>query len=266
MHRRLFMASLGVFALIAITLLSGCSFGEEAVAETNGSWLALPWLTLFVVWSPIWWIIFIALNIALIWAISDEDHGGRVATGIFACWFLAMEFFGTLGFLNWLGESPLWHTLLLIAGYLVGGAIWGPIYWIFRGISRRHDYNDELKDFLNEKGVDQSPTDPLPEHLVDEWSQRLLKSNKWSTGPLYGNPDDLSKRKIQLHLSAWDHKWHLIAQMAWWPWSILWSLFADVIRGVWRVVYTIYADILEKISKWTFRGTEGHFKQPNDKE
>jgi len=235
----------------------------------------LPWIALFVTWSSIWWIAFIVVNILLLCAIAnthtgraDDDHipCGRWALSIFICWFIAMEFFGTLGFFSWFAENPLWHTLCLAGAYFVGGSVWAIVWWSLRCSSRRHDYNDELMEFLKKNDYHtQSIPDKLPGKLQDLWTEYLLRSDKWS---YYCDKIYAPKRnkKIRLELSAWDHRYQIITHMAWWPWSIIWSIFADVFRGIWRCLHSLYSTALEKISKWSFRGTEGHFNQDDPKD
>ena len=242
-------------ALALMLFLPGCS-----ASESEGWALAPPWIVLFALGSPIWWLLFLALQVALLWAIANEDTGGRWGLGIVIVWALAMEFFGNMGFLTWITESPFWHVLTVVGIYLLGGGIWGPVWWIFRCSSRRHDYNDELTEFLRGHGIDTIP-DELPENIAELWIEHLQESYEWQSRLRKTGSGDWTCSP-----SIWEEKVTFMKHMAWWPWSICWCLFADVFRGVWRAIYTVYSRMLERISRWSFSGTEGHLNPGKKKD
>jgi hypothetical protein len=255
MRGKSLLVLISTIVVMLLPLLAGCSGGGE-----EAEWSVMPpWFILFSVWSPIWWLVFVALQVSLLWVIANEDTGGRWGLSIVFCWFFVMEFFGNLGFFSWISESPFWHVLLVIGIYLLGGCIWGPVWWIFRCASRRHDYNDELLEFLKKRGYDKIP-ETLPSAIKKDWTAYLLDSSKWSrTKERYGGP-----RVVRIKPSAWEERFIIMKHMAWWPYSIAWSMFADVIRSVWRVIYSVYTNMLDWISNWSFKGTEGHFDQPEE--
>lgn len=209
-----------------------------------------PFFTIFVLFSPLWWLLFIAASGLIIWALEEEN--GLWATVVFVASILLMTFFGTMPTLDWF-LAHQWTILTAIGAYFIAGAVWGyAIKWYFFCIAKREKYEDIKRHWLRNMGYPNEKT--IPASMKDKWAEEIKRNH---SDYFYWGPN--REKIIQIETRYWDHKARTLRWAVYWPWSVLWSIFDDVIRNIFRHLQRFFSGIMEWISNFVFRGVADDF-------
>lgn len=199
--------------------------------------------TLFLIGSIPFWILTAATIVAILVAVENER-------GFFATLSLGIY----LGLLHLLGDASLhlwvrdhWKLFAALAvAYLVLGTVWGVVKWAFFTRKLAHEseevYLTIKRRFLRHKKIvleDLSITDPVPEHLREEWKTFLAQDYEGSK--LVVEPPQVSQ-----------HKARIMGWMTFWPVSLTWTLLNDPVRAAFQHIYASISSTLQDISNKAF--------------
>jgi hypothetical protein len=221
------------------------------------------WFEVFVLFSPLWWVLSIATFIVMIWAISHDRHAGKLATFVISVYTLFLVLLGDFRPWEWIAKNPL-DFVLKTVGYVVVGGIWAAIYWYIRCLHKRSEYNDTLTRWLLEQGVPENqigkiPT--VPNNLKKEWTDYVLHSYEWSRTK-YVQGEEITY--IQIVPLIRDHKTEFALAWLAWPVVMFWPLFDDILRAIGTTLYEFIGRRLQYFANLAFRGTEDHFVQEGE--
>jgi len=204
-----------------------------------------PFYVLFIMFSPLWWLLIIGACAAIIFALENER--GLWATITLVTTLVLLNFFGTTPILSWIRDEP-WYFLSGVVGFFVVGGIWGVIKWYFFNTERLEKYEIEKRNWLHDHGV---TSKEIPEDKKVEWIKFLQKSSIWSYSPRYSGDRVINVAPlVSQHLST------ISMWMTYWPWSMLWSLFDDVIRNIFRKIQRQLNGLMESITNRVFHNVD----------
>jgi hypothetical protein len=209
-----------------------------------------PLVVLFVLFSPLWWLLFLTASGLIIWALEEEK--GVWATVTIVAAVILMTVFGTMPTVDWVQTHQ--YTLLFCGvGYFVAGALWGyAVKWYFYCTSKREKYEEKKRHWLRDRGRADSKN--VPEDLKEDWEDAIKADPNFSYRTYTG------EKIVEIKPRYWNHKARTLRWAVYWPWSFLWSVFDDVIRNVFRYLQRFFGGIMEWISNFVFRDLDADFK------
>ena len=218
----------------------------------------LPWIALFVLGSPFWWLLLFAGSCFLIRLIESEEFAGAFA--VVCGWALLVTFFGSgVEQLKWVSVNP-GHFISIIGAYIAVGAVWGIIKWYLYVCKKLDEYESLKYEWLKDKGVDSKT---IPDSLKIAWLDYLVKNSKYVTKKkVYDETTKTWTEKpiVQVQPRAWLNKSRITSWMAYWPWSMFWTLLADVLRQVFEKIQKLLGNLMDSISNMVFKHVDSDFQ------
>lgn len=222
---------------------------------------------LFVLFSPLWWLLIVGSFAAVIYALEQEKHAGKWAASVVLVTLGLLIFSSDTPVLVWLTANWWWAA----PAYIVIGVIWCLFRWDRYGSRKGSEYVDAKRQWLRDHGVNEGKE--IPDDLKAEFNQFLLDDDRWSytiikkeldeeiTKHYSGRKQYREKRErvICVRPLAWQHKAKISNWMTYWPWSFTWWVADDFIRGIFRYCQEQIADVLEWISIRRFKGVESDY-------
>jgi len=226
----------------------------------------LPWIAIFVLGAPWFWLLAIVAGCMIIWALESES--GAWATTVLFIFGLLVVFFGPgVEWMKWVASNP-WTILWCILGYIALGGVWGVIKWYFYSSSKTDEFEDYKIAWLRSKGIKDKRK--VPKHLENEWTTYVCDQGRWGHWE-YTDDDEFSpgggrtppkKRKRQPVLDApraWNNKARITRWMAYWPFSVIWTMLDDVIKKIFRTIQRWLGDLMDKITDIVWRDVSSDF-------
>ena len=232
-----------------------------------------PLYVLFIMFSPLWWLLILGASVAIICSLEYETRhyetlddnrcygGGTWATITLVTTLLLLNFFSTTPLLTWISVYR-YEFLAGVLGYFVGGAIWGVCKWYFFNKNRYEKYELEKRTWLHNKGYTGTE---IPDNLKAAWTDYLKGSSTWSySTDRYSSKDT---RVVQIKLQSWQHKSRISMWMTYWVWSLAWSLLDDIVKNAFRKIQQHLTGLMESITNRVFKGVENDYiaDKPDDK-
>lgn len=227
----------------------------------------LPWITIFILYSPAWWLLTILAVIAITTAI-DHDNG-FMATFTFIATIILMTGFGTLPLIEY-ATNHGWQLLSIIAGYiLIGGPIGGITRWYTHVHDELEKYENTKQDWLHNQKIDN--TEIPPEKKID-WLVYASEQFTWikiKGDRIYDQRERTEKyypetvKILQSHPQAWDNKAKIITWMTYWPFTLTWLLLDDIVTKLFKIIQQKLANLMDQISRHIFRRVQDDFNLPN---
>lgn len=195
-------------------------------------------LELFVAGAIGFWIVVVAVNIALLFFTEYIQPGWATCTMIGVLVFL--YYTKTFDAIKYAVQHP-WDLVLYVLIYLAVGAGWGVIKWYFYLLKSRDKYQEFRRKWLDSKRI--KGTD-IPDNLKEEWARNSAS---------YG---------IKIP-QAINNKDRIILWMAYWPWSVIWTALDDVVKRAFERIYSMFGKLYDRMTASVFR----EFKDdlPSDK-
>ena len=224
----------------------------------------LPWIALFVLTAPWFWILSIGAICTIIWAL--EEDSGVWATTIVVVFGLLVTFFGPgVEWIKWVAANP-WTILWGVLAYITIGSVWGVIKWYFYVSDEREAYEDRKRSWLESKG--HPGVTKVPPELKEEWTTYVCDNTrwgKWDYSATVRGSKDKNKPIVDVKPIAWRNKARITRWMAYWPFSMIWSLLDDIIRKVFRHIQKWLGNLMDRITEHVFRGVDDDFDVPEKK-
>lgn len=218
----------------------------------------------FLLFSPLFWVLGGLTFFGLIWAVSHEETSGRHSSMIFGIYVGMLILFGDFRPWEWVAQDPIgfaWKT----GAYIGIGFVWSCVYWGIRCLNKRKEYNNDLKDWLIEHGIAEeniASVPDVPSNLKKAWTTRCKESFNWGATVRYNDPEHFttSKKIVRIVPRVRDNKAEFAVAWLVWPASMFWSLFDDILKAVGHAMYDWFGGRLQAIANMAFRGTETHFE------
>jgi hypothetical protein len=192
---------------------------------------------LFAAGSFAYLLIFVALPVVLLIALSDRNRGGEAFVVLIA-FALLSALFSDFNPIKWLWEHP-WELLIYGGVYILAGAAIGAIRWVIFAKGKASQYEmlrrKYLPDFLNANNFPDL-NDPVRAEKFRDFMRG--KHEVSSLGPLPPHPRN--------------NKARIVTWMAYWPFVGLWTFTYRPLRAIWNFLYETFAGFFERVSKRIF--------------
>lgn len=177
---------------------------------------------------------------------SEYDDAERSCSAAFA---YTVVLFLLLWFLKVFKGVPTliisnWQTsIVVLLCYFVIGIFFSVFKWFLLMFNLRNDYILGKKNFLADRGIDESSNNPLiPDELKKDWKNECYKyCGHASIGFVKGS------------ITASSNKPRIVFWIGWWPISLVWTLINDPLRKIANFIFDrckrIYEDICSKLNK-----------------
>lgn len=232
--------------------------------------LELPWITIFVLYGPLWWLLTI-IAIIIITAAIDNDNG-TLATITAVITLIAMTCFGTLPLIDYATNNPWTLTAIIAAYFLIGGPIGGIARWYTYVHDELEKYENKKQEWLTYKNIQNKE---VPPELKIDWLIYLYGKNYFPWIKITGqknydqrNNTDPFKREtievIQSYPKVWDNKAKIVTWMTYWPFTLTWLFLDDIVTRWFKLIQQKLANLMDQISRSIFKNTQHDFEIPID--
>ncbi|MHA1951588.1 MAG: hypothetical protein ACW99G_19695 [Candidatus Thorarchaeota archaeon] len=218
-------------------------------------------VSLFVLGSFYWWILAASAFGLSLWTI-ERDNGIALSV-VFVGFFSLCALAGDFNIITWAIANP--STAGIVLGlYLLCGSGWALFKFSLFAADQKDEFDDMIEAWLAGKGIEGKK---VPEDLKQEFSEYLMKSNKWSYHVGHKEvTDDNGKvthkeevRKIRPYPIWRENKRRAVKWAAAWPLSMCVTFFSDFFRIVFRRIMNMMGSLADAISIRRFAGTEENY-------
>jgi hypothetical protein len=227
----------------------------------------LPWITIFILYGPLWWLLTILAVIAIIIAIDHDNGFGATIT--FLGTLILMTCFGTLPLIEWVTNNSWLFTGIILGYFLIGGPIGGITRWYTYVHDELEKYENTKRNWL--KHVAEIDTTEVPPEKRIDWLVYASEKFDWikiKGDRIYDQRERTEKyypetvKVLQSHPQAWDNKARIITWMTYWPFTLTWLLLNDFITKFFKIIQQKLSNLMDQISRHIFKNVENDFQLP----
>jgi hypothetical protein len=146
-------------------------------------------LELFTVGGVAFYILLIISTIIMFVFVEEELAAGATFTMLVS--LLLLDLCGNIPVFNYTLHHP-WVIIPTILSYLLLGTCWSVVKWLFYVRRERERYDEAKLDFIKQKNLNISVTDPIPDDLKEKWKENL--KSRYGSQSIDINPQ-ISKHK-----------------------------------------------------------------------
>jgi hypothetical protein len=217
----------------------------------------LPWVALFVLFTPAWWFLVFVASCLIMWALDDDNF--RWATAVIVCGVLVMSALGGVEWYTCLRENPRYLGYGVL-GYFGLGTVWAMFKWVLFGYKERDKYEKVKRTWLKDHGIDGTV---VPNNLKVAFTSYLVDEGKYIRWvKVFDEERKTWEKKAQISYIpvAWENKSRWCGWAAFWPWSLTWFIIADLVKRTFEFIQRRLGRLMDAIMRRIWRGVEDDFR------